>query len=253
MPLTCGNGHYVGAASSCARCGWTALGDYQPYPDNPFEAFEPGPSTSTPSDVDVDAHDINAPAIRAPFGAVRGVVVDGVAVPARAAGGVVPLRFLLLLAVVVTLVIKGPQVMAAIVEGTVRLTLLFIVPLAFIIIATAIIGRFLPVGGCLTAFLRIGMLGAVLRPRRHRPDPDGWDLEVLTPSGIVRARIAAALPLGGDEEIVIHGPTFNGTKHAWLVMVISPITCTRLGRGVVSAVVALIFGLSLCVLLLSGL
>lgn len=261
MSLTCGSGHYIGGASSCPRCGWIApaagmTGSYDrfgPLSDaGASPGLSPGKEPSPLSD-DSESDDADTPVIDAPLGALRGVVVDGMVVPARAAGGVMPLRLLLLLAVMVTLLIKGPQVMAAIIEGTVRLTLLFIVPVIFIVVATAIIGRIIPVGGCLTGFLRMGMLGAVLRPWRQQPEPDGWDLQVLTPSGLVRARVAATLPLSGGEEIVIHGPTFNGTKHAWLAMVISPLTCTRLGRGVIPAILGSLIILPGCAVLLLNL
>lgn len=253
MSLTCGNGHYIGGASSCARCGWTALGG-QPYQDNPFDELGPGSSTPFPSDVEEEEPD--APVIRAPVATVRGIVVEGVVVPTRVAGGVLPLRFLMVLAVVVTLVIKGPQVMEAIIEGTVRLALLFIWPLLLLFILFAILGKVLPGGGCLTSVFRFSILGAVLRgprQRRHSADPDGWDLQLLTPTGLVPVNIAASLSLSGGEEIVIHGPTFNGTKHAWLAMVISPITQTRVGRGVISSIIGLLTVLPGCALLLLNL
>lgn len=184
-----------------------------------------------------------------PSGALRGDVTRVDSVEVRTAGGVVAFRLLLLALIVVSLVVKGPRLFDLAVQGLTGALFAYLIPIVLVVVVLVLIARFIPIGGCLTAIFRIGMLGAVNRAGRPRT-LGGRDVQIQTPSGFVRARIAADVVLAAGDEVVIHGPAFGGVKHAWIVMRLAPTTFTRFGRGVVGIVLATIVVLPLCIVLL---
>lgn len=270
-------GTYLGSSSVCSSCGTVRVqGRADPWgrdepdtPDsrsdrratNPFRAHEGlvGPDRDRP-ERDRPERDVPPRAVRpaasrrtsATWTGVRGVVTDGETRRLRSAGGVLPAQLLLVVALVVVVVVKGQRIIELLTEGLVSLVLAFLVPIIIAIVLLVLIGRFLPISGILMVLLQFITLGAARRGGVVQ-DANGWDVELDTRDGLMPVRIAAALRLVGDEEIVVHGPAFGGVKHAWLVQGIAPVPFIRVARGVIPLLVNAFVVFPVCMVLLVGL
>lgn len=196
----------------------------------------------------------DAPADRVPrpagWGSVRGYIVDGGQAPLGSSAGVTVLRLILLAALAVVALLKGPRIAEAITSAALSLVLIYLGPILIIMIALALLSMIPGLTGCLGVLFRALSFSWLIGRGRSAPPP-GWVLLVETADGPVECRLAADAPFNGGEEVVVHGPAFGGVKHAWLLQCLSPRPFTRIGRGVLGLLLTLFVVAPLMFLLLT--
>lgn len=251
MSRTCPRcGHYLGSATVCAKCASS-----QPLVSRPRRTPPPPPPAapqnhSTPESPASPPRHQPTPSGGSGLFSVRGTVSDGGPVNISWAWGVMPVRLLLWAATLGLLLTKGQRLIVA---GVTNLTLAFL-PLILVALFGFWLLQKIGLGGlpgCLgSIFGGTVSKGADIGIRgMFRPRP-GWRFVVDHAKGQESVRLAADVPLHEDHLVVVHGPRFGGTRDAWLIQGISPVSFTRLGRGLVGTVVRLALLVPVCVWLL---
>lgn len=172
---------------------------------------------------------------------LHGVVTDGNPVHTEAAFPVSAVKVTVLVMMVGLLIAYRDLVSLMIL----KLTLSFLPVLLLAVVGFVVMARL--GSGCLEHLLGGALVGGLSRPRN---EPDGWDLMIETDEGLVRARVAAVIPLSEGDEVEISGPNLRGVKQAWVLRRVAPATAVRLGRGIFGIGVALTAGLVLFTLML---
>lgn len=172
---------------------------------------------------------------------LHGVVTDGNPVHTEAAFPVSAVKVTVLVMMVGLLIAYRDLVSLMIL----KLTLSFLPVLLLAVVGFVVMARL--GSGCLGHLLGGALVGGLSRPRN---EPDGWDLMIETDEGLVRARVAAVIPLSEGDEVEISGPNLRGVKQAWVLRRVAPATAVRLGRGIFGIGVALTAGLVLFTLML---
>lgn len=256
MARNCVCGRYLGSRTVC-ECG-RVVGQDDSSSASSSAAWPTDPTTAHPSELEPesptpptyeDAPD-DLVQRRAGWGGLRGYVVDGGRAPLGNAAGVTAVRLILLVALAVVALLRGPQIAEAITNAVISLVLIYLGPILIIMIALALLSRIPGMTGCLGALVR-GLSFSWLIGRGNAHAPAGWVLEVETSSGTVECRVAADAPFNAGDEIVVHGPSFGGVKHAWLLQRLSPTPFTRVGRGVLGLLLTLFVVAPLMFLLLT--
>lgn len=257
MARICTCGRYLGSRTVC-ECGRVADdldGGGDAYPgaawlDDPADnyPFDPDPAALESADPR-DAPPSPVPP-QAGWGGLRGRVVDGEQQRLGNAGGVTAIRLLIVGVLAVVALMKGPQIAETITNAAISLMLIYLGPILIVVIALALLSRIPGMTGCLGALFRAVSFSWLLG-RGRTEAPDGWTLVVETASGSVECRLAANAPFNGDEEVVVHGPSFGGVKHAWLLQCLSPRPFTRIGRGLLGLLATLLVVAPLVILMLT--
>lgn len=233
MSFTCPTcGRYT-AGRACDRCPPDPAAASS---SSPFTFPSPTPAApERPAWATSPASPTGAPPVRVSSSGfrLRGVVVDGSPVHTGAAFPVGVLRVTALLGVIALLVVYHDAIVVLTVD-----TMLAFLPIFLLGIAAFVILQ--PFGGGCLGYLLGGALAGGLS-RRHRDEVDGWDLVVETDTGLIHARVAAAIPLSEGDEVEIAGPNLGGVKQAWLFRRVAPTGAIRLGRGLFSTALVLAF------------
>lgn len=250
MAMVCGDGHYLGGKSTCPKCGWSEGGNTAPTMPNPprMSWGEPLPSLDDPAFANAPAgNQVDAPAVPARWGELRGTVTVGEPVHVRSAGGIAVGQVLVLMLLLVGVIWKSDAIVLAITNGLLSLLLTYLVPIIVLIVVLSFVSKVIPIGGCLGQLFHVFTFFSPLTRRAGSSrDLNGWRVTVENANGATTAELAAPLHLDGGEEVSLHGPVISGVKHAWLIQVLSPRPTTRLARGVLPT---LLVGLPLLTLL----
>lgn len=288
MGLICRRGHYLGGQSVCPICGVDSAttpgssGSASPFPtrngdsgavgdgfDNtpqsgaPGQPAGPAPASSSPFHIGSWGDDpvsgnsgttpgpaTPVPQVDAPWGELRGTVVEGESIRVTTAGGVRIVRLLLTTVLLITILVRREALLAAVTNGIVSLLLTFLFPILMIGFLIALVSRLVPFGGCLGGLMKVLTFSALNR-RGTPTNTNGWRLTIDTPQGEVAAEVATSIPLNGGEQVSLHGPVIGRTKHAWLIQGITPRPFTKLGRGVLRLLLSTFVLVPLMVLLVA--
>lgn len=231
MAGICPNCRLYYALDQCPRCGPAATSNPTIPAPNPWDdaPYLPDPYVAP----EADDRYVQISGGRSGLFSVRGVVVDGQQVQQRFVPGAMPLRWLVLAAWAALVYFKAQDLLVAVFyEG-----LGIFLPIIIFVMLFGWVASKLRIGGCLLAGFFIGQSA---RPR-SAPRDDGMLLTVhSSQSDAEQVLLAASVPVAPSEEVVVHGPSFGGTRHAWLMQGIQPTTFTRVGRGLVGTLVTLL-------------
>lgn len=249
---------YLGAQDHCTRCDGPSSPNRSPHgsrrvvlpptsstsPPPPWERQPEQPTPASP----------RRTSGRSGFLSVRGEVVS-VSPTGRAwVWGVFPIRTVLLLGTPILFLIKARDL---IVGATLGLFMMLWPLLLILAIASWLLSK-VHLDGCMSALLRMvgSIFGTGLRlganltsgaaPSRH-----GWQVIVEHSGGREHVNIAADIPIDEGQVLLVHGPRLGTTREAWLVQGVTPMTFTRLGRGLVSTTVLVLLLTPVIVWLLS--
>lgn len=243
MSRVCVCGEYLGRRTSCTVCG---RGDESTSPPDewPRSANESAEPADVPGDGDPAVSGALPARSRTTGGGLRGTVVEVRSYQARAAFGARPLQFLALAAVVGMIALRWEELT----EGLVNLTVALVAaacPL-FVLLAIGMAGKRAIPGLSGLGSRRWG--GRDAGPRLY----DAWQLLVRTPDGrLVEARAVVRLSFQGGEEVVLRGPRWGRSRHAWLMRVTEPYRATRIGRGLIRTVLLWVVSIVVVVDLIS--
>lgn len=209
---------YLGASPTCPDC------------DDPFGgAAGPPPITTSPFTTSYPSGPSGAGGVQpnpggssGPF-SVRGLVAGGSQIRQRFVPGTMLVRGGLAIAWGALVYFKAADLVAS------AFWYLFwtLFPFLVVWLVMAALASRVGLGGCMS-------VPFMIRPPRIQPRDEGWTLDVETgPTARERVLVAAMPPVDVGDEVVIHGPSLGGVRHAWLIQGVEPSTYTRLGRGLV--------------------